>query len=101
MYAPCQVRFQALCLVCCKPLHNQYSNIAQLTPAQQQSGFCRAIGFRTVLAVHGVAICYYLGPTRSASLTLRCALACAGYKFCETLVKSAPSGVCSITCKLL
>lgn len=50
-------------------------------------------GFRTVLAVHGVVICYYLGPTRTASLTLRCALACAGYKFCETLVKSAPSGV--------
>ena len=58
-------------------------------------------GFRTVLAVHGVVICYYLGPTRTASLTLRCALACAGYKFCETLVKSAPSGVRSNTCRSL
>ncbi|KAK9825408.1 hypothetical protein WJX81_002309 [Elliptochloris bilobata] len=53
---------------------------------------CTVPGFRTVLAVHGIAICYYLGPTRSASLTLRCALACAGYKFCETLYKSAPTG---------
>ena len=59
---------------------------------------CLATGFRTVLAVHGVAICYYLGPTRTASLTLRCALACAGYKFCETLIRSAPSGVCSRVC---
>ena len=54
-----------------------------------------------MLAVHGVVICYYLGPTRTASLTLRCALVCAGYKFCETLVNSAPSGVRSRLCRSL
>lgn len=46
-----------------------------------------------MLAVHGIAICYYLGPSRTASLTFKCAVACAGYKFCEVLVKSAPAEV--------
>jgi hypothetical protein len=53
----------------------------------------RPAGFRTVLAVHGVAICFYLGPSRTASLTFKVALATAGYKFCEVLVNSAPGEV--------
>ncbi len=54
---------------------------------------CAPAGFRTVLAVHGVAICFYLGPSRTASLTFKVALATAGYKFCEVLVNSAPGEV--------
>ncbi len=46
-----------------------------------------------MLAIHGVAICFYLGPSRTASLTFKVALATAGYKFCEVLVNSAPGEV--------
>ena len=105
MSALCQVRCHMLVFEHCKFARDHI--VLQLCGGPVQAlcvrvnGGLACPGFRTVLAVHGVVICYYLGPTRTASLTLRCALACAGYKFCETLVNSAPSGVRSRLCRLL
>ena len=52
------------------------------------------------LAANSLALCYYLGPSRSASLPLKCALVCAGAKFVEIVITSSPSKVrlCAFAC---
>jgi hypothetical protein len=50
-------------------------------------------GFRMFLAANSLALCYYLGPSRSASLALKCALVCAGAKFAQIVITSSPSKV--------
>lgn len=49
------------------------------------------------LTAHALALCYYLGPSRSASLALKCALVCAAGKFATTVFTASSEDVRSLS----
>ena len=45
-------------------------------------------GFRIFLAANSLVLCYYLGPKRSSTVAVTCALACAAGRAAHILVTS-------------
>ena len=65
----------------------------------EQDLYCA--GFRIFLAANSLVLCYYLGPKRSTTVALSCALACAAGKAAQVLATSKKvcyrhSGLCKL-----
>ena len=80
----------------CEAPHRHGTSYSKLRPGGSHGHhrpFCLLAGFRMFLAANSLALCYYLGPSRSASLALKCALVCAAGKFAQIVITSSPSKV--------